>query len=1094
MPSVRDRRIVFGRFHPDLEEALIAETETHRHDCGPLSPSILLVGSNLVGIYLTRLLARRLAAVGGVRVMTFLDLARLLARADLAREGVRPVPETGERLLVRTLVSSLPRDSYFADIARTEGFAEAILATLHEVREAGLAPDELRRAFPKSERKVRDLADLLERYERGLREKRLIDRAGLLGRALALVHDGLTPFPGVARLFVYGFYDFTWLQENLLLRLAASLPTTVFFPWSETPAFEFARDTRSRFLEAGFKEVTTSTTRSATGSALTRLRRTVFVPARPAAEATPRDEPLDQSLRIMAAPGEARETLEAARAIVRLAGEGVPFEDMGVLYRSGDPYARLMVSQLDELGVPFFSLEGESLRGTRAARALSSLLEIREKDHEREAVIDFLSVARLDPAVAAPPNPADWDLLSRLAGIVSGRTEWLKRLDSLARSMTYRAEQATTGDRDDATPPDPRLIEECRRLGRFYARLSKAIDAIPAEGTWREMGESVGAILRRFLLPDDERDAVLETMDDLASLEAIAPRTTLDDFRRLLFLDLERRGARQGHFQRGHLFLGDVQTARGLGFRALVLLGLTEQCFPAPVRQDPILLDTERRTLNRATGNGARLPVKARRSDEERVLFALASGAARDALILTFPRLDSQTARERLPSSFLLRTIEAVTGRSCDYERLQRFLERIRLSDLFPADRALAIREREFDLSVVTEGVKSGKPGLALFPAAATGRPPFFRRGVGFEHQRWGERSLTPVDGLLRDPSVRLALASKYSLAGAPVSPTRLQQYMTCPYQYFCERILGLEPLEAPGQVERLSAQDRGTLMHRVLQEFFASSREAGDLPLRRPRRAELRNRLMQILERRFTEADAMGLTGLQLLRDIERDTIGEDLGRYLDREIEAAEAEGDTGFRPEHFEVRFGMPPRSRRDAGLPPEDSLSTGEPVPLSSDDRSLLFKGQIDRIDRTADGKQARVIDYKSGRIDEYPDNSHHAGTALQAPVYMLAAERLLPGVQVVQAIYQSVSRRGRFGSKVLDRDVWRSVLDDLNTIGGIVERGIGSGAFFPYPEQSTCSRCDARPVCGEAREARFERKRGDPAAASFLEFKTRSERA
>ena len=108
--------------------------------------------------------------------------------------------------------------------------------------------------------------------------------------------------------------------------------------------------------------------------------------------------------------------------------------------------------------------------------------------------------------------------------------------------------------------------------------------------------------------------------------------------------------------------------------------------------------------------------------------------------------------------------------------------------------------------------------------------------------------------------------------------------------------------------------------------------------------------------------------------------------------------------------------------------------------------------------------------------------------------MLAAANLLPGTRIEHALYQSISRRGDFRSKRLDRRIWEAMLDDLRAVGGLVEDGIASGAFFLYPEKTVCKRCKVRPVCGEARETRFDRKRSDPAMTSFLEFKKRSEEA
>src|SRR5207247_234490 len=246
VPSAIERRIVFGDFRPDLEDALASAVAAHRHERGPLAPPVLLVASNLLGLYLTRLLARRLGAVGGLRAMTFLDLPRPLARAGIDCDGLRASPVAGDRLRPRVPAKARPDSSSFASIGRTAGVAEAIPATLRDVRDAALTPGDLRRCLPKGQRKARDLSDVHERYEEKLKSARLIDRPGLMARALAVLErdaagtstlqDG-QPFAGMTRLFVYGFYDFTWLQENLLLRFARILPTAIFSPYRGTPAF-----------------------------------------------------------------------------------------------------------------------------------------------------------------------------------------------------------------------------------------------------------------------------------------------------------------------------------------------------------------------------------------------------------------------------------------------------------------------------------------------------------------------------------------------------------------------------------------------------------------------------------------------------------------------------------------------------------------------------------------------------------------------------------------------------------------------------------------------------------------------------------------
>jgi ATP-dependent helicase/nuclease subunit B len=1108
LPQPHHRRILFGPFQPDLEDGLLAAVEEVRAR-EPVASILLLVGSNLIGLSLSRMLARRLGGVAGVRVMTFLDLARAAASASVARAGLRVVTPAAETLLARRLAASLPEEAFFKRIAATAGFEDALLATFTDLEEGGLAGSDLRASFSARNRKIRELADLHERYARDLRERRLMTRSGLLHLAAADLEaavaarrrDPGAPIPGLhgepAAFFVYGLYDFTPLQERLVVALSSLLPATVFFPWRDGPAFEFARDARDRLLAIGFVPSRPPPAPSPAPRAIDRIRARLFA-APPGGGPTGDDDGNDASVRIIAAPGEPREALEIARTVAGLAREGLSFEEIAVVYRGGDDYPPLLLETLSRLGVPTFAPRGGSIRSSRAARAASLLLEIRAGDFERGKVIEFLTLAD-PPAGSGDPgaeggdqeasHAADWDLLSRLAGIVSGREPWIGRLDRLVSRLERRA---TAREADPGGPADARLVDEARRFSRLFARFARALDAIPSEGPWSDLAGAVSRILRDFLRPSPGREMVLEIVSGLGALGAIEERTTLADLRRLLEDELARVSDSGGSFERGHLFLGDALAVRGLPFRAVIVAGMAEQAFPVPARQDPILLDEERERFNESIpGRRCRLPLKHLRVLEERLLFALACDSAGQRLVLTYPRIDPATARERLPSPFLLRVVEAITGRPCDYAGLQEFpwLTRIRVAELFPQDSRPPVLDREFDLRAVAEGIGRSDPALALLPAGVPGAAPFLLRGLRFERRR-SLLSFTEVDGRLTSPEALAILRRSHALGEQPLSATRLEEYLTCPYKYFCERVLGLQPLDDPEAIDQLSPLERGTLLHEVLQEFLVRLRQAADRPLRPSDRDRATRDLLAIFDRRFERLEARGLAGPALSRRIQRRALRADLRRWLDLEIEEAERQGGDGLRPRHFEVRFGMEPSlGKTDPGLP-DDPLSSRQPVRLADrEGGDLLLKGRIDRIDLSADRRRARVIDYKSGRLDRYRDDDLGSGTSLQLPVYILAAESLLPDVHIEGALYRSVSRRGRFKDVGFRRQAWDVVLDRLREAARLVIRGVADGVFFHNPDESAqCLRCDSRPVCGGGREARFERKKGDPAAAPFRAFK------
>src|SRR5207249_898364 len=150
----------------------------------------------------------------------------------------------------------------------------------------------------------------------------------------------------------------------------------------------------------------------------------------------------------------------------------------------------------------------------------------------------------------------------------------------------------------------------------------------------------------------------------------------------------------------------------------VVVLGLVEKTFPRIIREDPLLLDEERQRISPA------LPLKRNGYEEEQLLFDLACGAARDRLVLSFPRLDPASGRPRV-ASFLLRQFDVKP-------------ERVRLAQLDHGDDALDARECDLALLAGTRRVPVGL--LAEMS-------PHLAQGLTAERTRWGEMKLTAYDG-----------------------------------------------------------------------------------------------------------------------------------------------------------------------------------------------------------------------------------------------------------------------------------------------------------------------------------------------------------
>src|SRR5207248_8922739 len=94
--------------------------------------------------------------------------------------------------------------------------------------------------------------------------------------------------------------------------------------------------------------------------------------------------------------------------------------------------------------------------------------------------------------------------------------------------------------------------------------------------------------------------------------------------------------------------------------------GLAERLFPRRIVEDPILLDPHRRALGVPA-----LATQPARVGAERLALRLAVGAARERVVLSWPRVDIEQARPRVPSFSGLEALRAASGRLPGFDELE---------------------------------------------------------------------------------------------------------------------------------------------------------------------------------------------------------------------------------------------------------------------------------------------------------------------------------------------------------------------------------------------------------------------------------------
>ena len=1068
------RRLYRGDFQPELEAAFLHELAGMRRG-DPLEPVVVVVPSNLLKLHLRRLAARRGCPHLNVHFLTLVDLARKLAEPELIRRGLELLPAVGREMLARDVAVSAESGSYFHDVRELAGFAAVLSAAIRDVRDCWIDASRLRAAA--ESRKIQDFGSLLEEYEQRLEKARFADESDLLRFAESAAEEH--PFLALEHpLLVYGFYDFTSSQRRFLTAAILRAGAICFAPIKEGPAYAFAAPTLDHLDSLRFEPASPPGIEPAQ-TALEHLRTSLFRGCE-AHVKLPRDE----SVRILSCPGAPREAKEIVRQVKQLVADGIPLFEIGIVTRGtgGTPLLQEAFDSLcdaaelePEERPPLFLQGGRPLLEQRPARSFLLLLQLLERGLTRKGLFEWLFFSGHEERALS------MERLARRAAVSGGRDPdaWRGRLQRLRSELETDRERNHELRRHPETDEAGRAIEDdlfaarlddLARLEGLVQRLAALADELRSAATYRER---IDLAVRGFSALAGRRPEWLELLEELLVLDRIGTPADLRTFVDAVEICLQGAGSGEGRFQQG-LLIGSLLPVRGLPFRVLILPGLVDGQFPRRSAPDPILLDHERsRLTNRLLPAGdVGLPLSRRARDEDRMLFRLALAAARERLVLTYPRVEPVSGSELIPSPLLLSAAEALEGRRISISELDRIESATRVPVHPPLERLDqdALDLVEFDLGLIATAVRSGDSAAVR---ALTELQPTAGDALSCETARWTERRFTSFDGLLSRELARELLASPIGRrAGSPYSPSQLQEYASCPFLSFAKRILGLQEPEEEDDLVTIDALERGSLLHSILERFLAGLARSGEpFP---PGAGQVSAALEQLLaeaRRQFDRFEKGRAPAHPFLWIIEKQRMEADLRFFLETEIEAA-----TDRRPALFEVRFG------REGGLP---ALLVGP--------RKIPVAGSIDRVDLAADGVHATVVDYKTGSA--FPWKGELAGgRKVQLPLYALALETVArPGMETVvdRAEYFFMTRKGNGTRRQAESDSWHG--GDQSQLAWTVRRVVSAlrrGIYLADPtDKAQCKYCSFRLVCGlgAGLEQRFERKSRQGAVRRYFEL-------
>jgi len=1086
--------VVTALFHPDLEQALASDLRSVTTP--PSSPCLVLVPSESLRTYLKWVFCiEKGLPLFNVHLLTFHQLAARLLEEQGRQVAARLRGESFFREWVHQRLRR--RDADFTglnELASMPGGWAALWATLKDLKDARVDAGAVLEAFGQSpfsaDCRLQAVIRLYRTWCEDQDRHSLYDHDDLAVLALDLISES-SWLRQQARIFYYGFYDLTQGQLDLFQTIVRQYPTTLYFPLlDQHPAFRFAQqffDQHIRGLATGtieHKVETTSPFRDLFDPSRESGSQKVSVPeALTADNAGARGDGTRQagadrvreSCRLITVSGANDEIDVVAKEILALAHERqIPFHDVGVVGRTLTGYEDVLPRVFSAHGIPFQATLRRPLNQYPFAQILLRLLGLRLPNSDRNATFDVLHSPFVHWQTFCPdlatPRPGVWEQLSREVGLEQGPRdrERLVRFFETGVLMPHKRRQG-----EDTIPG-----EEARNFWRVLDQLTHLLEKFPEKAGWDVFTDRAVALMDRVLMrpssdldahapqaaPGAERtagvyQAIRECFAEIRALTDVSGPVLYAEFHSTLTRFMEERLVRNPSQAENGVRVVDAMAARGLSFRYLFVIGLTDHVFPRHIREDGFFRDSARRFLD--VNLGFKVQEKTRGYDEEKLLFYLLMHAAREGVTLLVQRSDEE-GRTTIPSWYLQEVERCVPG-------------------LAAVDVPRSALHKSQAISYADEARWTPRERLVRHvlqrhePVRATaGEPAWWRileNGLAALHEQESDRPhLNAYDG------VTGPLPEYWK--GLALSATSLQRYATCPFQYFVQNVLGLHVSRPTSRSQGPGPLEVGTLLHEILGKWYDRLERHGWFAGDAPPDCKPLGILKQVAEMAFREFEQQNPAGPALLWEMRQEQIV----TMLERILEQDKRELGNEWRPILF------------------EEPVKGEMPVKVAKGTTSLSVTGRLDRVDWSSSRRRYRIIDYKftgsNVMTDQALARAVVQGTRLQPLLYMELAGQGIPplleqklglgkdgqavtceGVWFYVVAPRELPEEQGFAPVAFTAETRAGVVPQTETLMTTLVEGIRQGKFFIAPGRH-CDWCDVRAVCHRTHPASARRARED----------------
>lgn len=954
----------------------------------PLEPWLVVCASSLISQRLRGQLARSGGVVANIHFST---LSALLATLDASAGPALPLfPQDHLRdFLLKDILSEPGLNKYPV----SGGFVRAVKSSLRDLADSLADPDVLEEqlrtvpedvAFSQEQERFAWLVQVYRRFmERSAKLTGFRSYQNLFERALAQVEnsDYLKSFAGIV---FYGFYDMPGRQWELVSRICATHEVVVFAPYQKHPAYRFARkffETNWLGLKGSHQDVNTSDfgALGESGACLFSSDGTVKT----------------KHVQLVPTADPRAEVFFTAKEILRLVEkEGFSWGDVGVIVRSLPPYQEEIRRVFAQNCIALNGAFTYPLQHFALGVFCLNLFNMAAHGFERETLLAILSSPyfknpqkkvwrRLAEKSLASRDFNQWaDLLPQVEGFDPDFLTWLESCKTRLEALNQ--------------PHDWHTVSQ---LARQF--LQDNLDENSLQGKESEIHQTV-----------------CRTLDSLAVYESIRPKSRPGEAVKEITDSLTALSFNEAEDVPNGVMVIDAVRARGLQFKIVFLLGLTEKSFPQLIAEDPIFRDKYRYILRDMLGYWVNQ--KSERADEERLLFFAATTSAQDRLYALYA-LSASDGKETIPSLF---AAELARAAQLDWKPDRKARVSGRLSEQLASVERNFLTPKEISYAIIL----SPATAQENYKAAALDNSQMERSIEAAKHLR-SVGQPTSFDGWVQSGEAIFNQTQQ----GKGFSPSALQELAACPLKYFFSKALHLEEPDEVCSRHALAPDKRGTAYHEILQDFYTELLRLGlthDLF-----ETGAQEYVRRALEKRYNKTSYRAFGIYPVVWELILDDMRQKLEDFVAQDI------AQLGpYTPTLFEKEFN---------GLSVEGLVVT--------------LRGIIDRVDIDPASHTFIVADYKSSRKGTKNLASDFFTHLIFQPfLYVLAAEKLpeLTGYKSAGSCLLAIKE---YDKRVLSAQEFEALRPKAQAFLKQLADLIKVGTFFLSPSD-LCMYCPYAAIC------------------------------